>query len=448
MDKDLIIENLLKKVDLLTQKVEELSLRLEKYERPKKNSNNSSIPPSKDENRPRRTSLRIPSGKKPGGQEGHKGATLEFSQTPDSYEDHIPSYCNCCGNDLTVVPEQFESKYQVIDIPPISATTIEHHLYSKTCSCGKKTIAKPQNKPKAPVSYGSNVSALIAYLHSRQYIPFKRMQEILNSVFNIPISEGGIHCLLNKVANKFTSAYDLIKESLSETHGKFVGADETGVRVNGAKYWAWTWQNNDATFISITSNRGMDSINENFANGFENSILVHDCWRSHFNTKALSHQVCMAHLLRDLNYLSEKYSNKWSELCKEIIQSAIKLKKLQIVDENKYPDLVTSIQDRMDRLLQNSIDDEMKELITFRNRLLKYREYLFVFLYFRDVPSDNNSSERAIRNIKVKMKVSGMFRSASGACNFAIIRSVIDTMIKNKQPILENIAIIANLETD
>jgi len=448
MNKDLIIENLLKKIEELTQKVEELSKKLEQYEQPKKNSNNSSIPPSKDENRPRRTSLRIPSGKKPGGQKGHDGKTLEFSQTPDSYENHIPSYCNCCGNDLISIPKQFESKYQVIDIPPISASTIEHHLYSKTCLCGNKTVARPLNMPKAPVSYGSNATALIAYLHSRQYIPFKRMQEILNSVFNIPISEGGIHCLLNKMANKCTSAYDAIKEKLSESYGKFVGADETGVRVNGAKYWAWTWQNNDATFIAITSNRGMDSISDSFAEGFKNSVLVHDCWRSHFNTPAATHQICMVHLLRDLNYLSEKYANKWSQSCKEIIQCAIKLKKNQIADSNQYPDKVSSIQDRMDRLLDYTIDDEMKELATFRNRLVKYREYLFPFLLFRNVPYDNNSSERAIRNIKVKMKVSGMFRSFSGACNFAIIRSVVDTMIKNNQPIIDNLAIIANLETD
>lgn len=448
MDKDRIISDLMDKVDRLTKQVEKLTGQLEKYQSPKKTSGNSSIPPSKDENRPRTASLRERSGKKAGGQKGREGRTLKFSPSPDSVEEHVPSYCTGCGNNLEIFPRQFESKYQIIDIPPITAYTTEHRLYSKVCSCGCRTKGGAGLGSRPAVSYGSNAEALVAYLHSRQYIPFKRMQEILNTVFGFPISEGGIHCLLNRIARKFSAGYEAIRKQLSQTQEGFIGTDETGMRVNGAKHWAWTWQNNGATFISITSNRGMDSINGNFAAGFEKSVLVHDCWKSHFNTPAASHQICLAHLLRELNYLAEKYQNQWSGQCKTLLCDAIALKKRQLESTQDTSRESEILEKRLDRLLAASIAKEQKELVTFQKRLIKYRQFLFTFLYNKDVPFDNNSSERAIRNVKVKMKVSGMFRSVTGAHNFAVIRSVVDTMIKNRLPLLENMATIAGLHTD
>ena len=123
--------------------------------------------------------------------------------------------------------------------------------------------------------------------------------------------QGGIQYLLEKLAIKAAPAYQLIKDKVQQTSNA-VGSDETGIKVNGDKYWGWTWQTQDATFITITNNRGQRSIDETFENGFENAVLVHDCWASHFNTNALTHQICIAHLLRDLNYLNELHNHKVS----------------------------------------------------------------------------------------------------------------------------------------
>ncbi|MCK4345552.1 MAG: transposase [Bacteroidales bacterium] len=94
------------------------------------------------------------------------------------------------------------------------------------------------------------------------------------------------------------------------------------------------------------------------------------------------------------------------------------------------------------------MDKNHKELVTFQNRLIKYREFIFTFLYHPKVPPDNNASERAIRNIKVKQKVSGQFKSPNGAFGFAVLRSVTDTIIKSNQNVLNSLKIIANLYTD
>jgi transposase len=393
--------------------------------------------------------LRESSGKKPGGQKGRKGNTLKMVETPDLIEKHIPSYCNCCGKDMSSIAFTPAGKRQVIDIPKIELSVTEHQIFRRTCTCGYETISKFPSEANAPVSYGNNIESLIGYFHTRQYIPFRRMKEFFNDVFHVPISEGGIHYLLNKLAKKAEPAYDLIKQKLLSPSLRAIGADVTGVKVEGAKHCAWVWQNDDSTFITITDNRAQRSITENFEKGFENAVLVHDCWRSHFNTNALSHQICLAHLLRELNYLTERYNHKWSKVCKALFKSALYLKaNMNQVDYYINNPKRRYIEKRLDRLLNYSLPENHKELITFQKRMVKYRDYIFTFLHMSQVPPDNNSSERAIRNIKVKQKVSGQFKSPNGAFIFAVLRSVTDTIIKNDQNVVSSLNVIANLHTD
>jgi transposase len=442
------VKELQKMVYSLMDEIKDLKHRLSKYEHPK-NSNNSSIPPSKDENRPKRKSLREPSGLKSGGQKGRKGNTLKMAETPDITQKHIPNYCKYCGKSLENIEAIPAGKRQVFDIPKIEIKVTEHQVFSKRCQCGHINCGEYPAQANAPVSYGNNIESLIGYFHTRQYIPFKRMQEIFKDVFGASISEGGIHYILNKLVVKAQPAYQLIKERLQSNSKYAIGSDETGIKVNGEKHWAWTWQNKEATFITITDNRGQKSITNTFKDGFKNATLVHDCWASHFNTPAMTHQICIVHLLRDLNYLNELYSHKWSQAVKLLFQKAIKLK-----SQMKPPDYYiqnkqrTQIEKRLDFLINYYLPDGKKELITFQKRLKKYRDYLFTFLYRPEVPPDNNASERAIRNIKVKQKVSGQFRSPDGSARFAILRSVTDTVLKNNLNVLVTLNFIANFETD
>ena len=109
-------------IDFLLKKVDKLELEIAVYKN-KKNSNNSHIAPSKDENRVKTNqSLRVKSGKKPGGQPGHPGKTLEFSYDEsqiDEFVEHVPYYCNSCGKNLHQEEKKLIDKRQIIDIPPI-----------------------------------------------------------------------------------------------------------------------------------------------------------------------------------------------------------------------------------------------------------------------------------------------------------------------------------------
>ncbi len=161
------------------------------YLKLRKTSRNSSLPPSKDNNRPKvNQSLRKPTGKRSGGQLGRKGTTLEMSKTPERIVELQPDYCNACGADLSGVVCQADRVGQIVDIPPIKAAYTEYRTYSKQCSCGCTTTSSFPQGVDAPISYGDNTEALIAYLHARQYVPFARMKELFNDVFALPISEG------------------------------------------------------------------------------------------------------------------------------------------------------------------------------------------------------------------------------------------------------------------
>lgn len=408
----------------------------------RKNSRNSSLPPSKDNTPPKpNQSLRKPTGKKPGGQLGRKGTTLEMSNTPDCIVELQPDYCNACGADLSSVVSQADSVRQIIDIPPIKATYTEYRTYSKQCTCGCITTSDFPQGVDAPISYGSNTEALIAYLHARQYVPFARMKELFNDVFALPISQGGIHYLLNRFAEKSTTAYRTIKQRISLS--KVIGTDETGIKVNGNKHWFWTWQTNRLTYITHSENRGSATINTHFPEGFNNSTLVHDGWKPQLNTIAKHHQTCLPHLLRRLLYLNEKYpSNTWGKQFTQLLYKALEINKKTTSQETERIKIIA----KLEHLLERPPDKKDKELYSFYKRMGRESKHLFTFLFIDEVPPDNNASERAIRNVKVKQKISGQFKSNKTAQNFAKIRSVIDTTIKNGMNVLQALMLIANFE--
>lgn len=446
------IELILRRLEVLEKEVAFLRLenaylreRLAKYENPK-NSRNSSIPPSKDENRPKpNQSLRKRSGKKPGGQKGRKGNTLEMTNDPDKIVVLHPDYCSCCGSSLSETEAIYQQSRQILDIPPIKAIYTEYQSYSKTCHCGFKNKADFPKGVNTPISYGANIEALVGYFHGRQYIPFARMKETFNDVFGISISEGGIHYLLERFAKKTSAVYQLIKQRVEQC--TVVGTDETGVKVNGNKHWFWTWQTPNLTYIVHSKNRGSQTIDREFPDGFPNATLVHDGWRAQLKTQSKNHQSCLAHLQRSTNYLMERYpNNDWPVRFKKLLHNALNLKKQWSLEDKDFSTKRIRIIQSLEYLLGKPPDKKHKELFTFYKRICRERQHIFTFLFLSNVPADNNASERAIRNVKVKQKISGQFKTENTAQNFAKIRSVIDTTIKNKMNVLQGLIQIAKFE--
>jgi hypothetical protein len=322
----------------------------------------------------------------------------------------------------------------------------EHQIYSKQCSYGHVTQSEFPLEVRSPVCYGSTIQSLTGYFHARQYIPYERMQELYRDIFGLQISSGSLANMVQNLAKKASGVYETIRQRVAES--KVVGADETGCRVKGKNAWAWVYQTPTATYIHPNKSRGKAVIEHLFPEGFPKSILVHDCWTSYFGVKSKGHQICIAHLLRELKYLDKLYpKQQWSKNLTSLLCRALELKKNMLPTDYLQPiKRRTELEEQLKTMLEQEINPKYTKLVIFKRRIVRYSGYLFSFLYHWEVPPDNNASERAVRTFKVKQKVSGLFRSEEGAKSFAVIRSVIDTTIKNTKNVMEALALIPTVE--
>jgi transposase len=412
-----------------------------------RNSKMSSTSPSQDINRSNVHSLRPKSGRKSGGQKGHEGHTLSMSATPDIIIDHLPERCTC-GCSLEKVLSTGQTRRQVVDIPPVKPKYTEHRSQHKVCPCcGQVNIGVYPSEVNAWLQYGSNVKSIISYMSVYQYLPYKRMVSFFKDMFSLSLSEGSIDNILEEMSQKSEAAYDVIRKRIARS--EVVGSDETGCRVNGKKHWFHVWQNSILTFIVSFAGRGHRVIEEYFPDGFIHSFYVSDCWASQLKTPAKAHQICIAHLLRELLNFEKSLQDDWSVKMQKLLYRAIALKRTMIAgDYRNPPEEVILLNRELDELLAVDVTGFHRKEKAFINRLQKHRQSIFTFLVYPNVPPDNNGSERAIRNVKVKTKVSGQFRNSvgKGAERFARIRSVIDTTVKNRQDVFCALKCMANIQ--
>lgn len=202
-------------------------------------------------------------------------------------------------------------------------------------------------------------------MHTRQYLPFRRMKEFLSDVMGLPISEGSIQNILQRFTKKALPFYEEIKNRVEQA--VFLGADETGAKVNGKKHWFWTWQNSELTYIVNSDNRGFKTIESAFANGLPNTVLQHDRWASHFQCNAAHHQLCISHLLRDCNYIHDLYKSDWAKQLKELFLKAIDLKKQMGDQQYSFENIQRNeLEQNLVELLKTEIPENHKKAKTLQ----------------------------------------------------------------------------------
>lgn len=405
--------------------------RLSKYEdpQPPKNSGNSSVPPSKesmgDEIRRRTSSLREKSGRKSGGQPGHEGNTRKMSEQPDETENIQPNYCRECGRELSDIEGVEEYREECVGVRIIPVVKRLRFL-RKTCTCGCCNRVE-YTRRKNPVYLSSGIRALVVYLNIVMCMPYNRIKSFLHDVMRIDLSEGSIRNFIERAGDKADAICDRIASELVKS--PVAGADESGFYINGKLNWAWILQNPRLTLTWIAKGRGAREMDDRFGqNALENTVLTTDRHSAYFSMKVKGHQICIAHLLRNLNYLNDLDRNQnWSSRLQELLRKAVHWR-------NTNPETVadtTTWTKSLDRLLNENLDKFKKPFRQIRNSLRKLKDHVFLFLKDPRVPSHNNASEGGIRILKVKQKRSGGFRSQNGAEDFMAIHSVADSAKKN-----------------
>jgi transposase len=429
-------EELKGQVAALKNEVEELKHKLNLRN---KDSNNSSKPPSSD-NKPNGGLHRsFKSGKKPGGQKGHAGSSREHVENPDEIIKCSPSTCTSCGNSLDGIDGILKAIRQLIDIPPIKPHVAEYQLLEITCPCGCKNVGSFPEGIKAPVQFGDNLKSLIIYLNIFHHLPYDRLTQILTDLLGIDISEGTIDNILDTAKSRAEPYYDKIRELILKS--KWIGSDETGIRVNDENWFLWVWQNLLFSYFVSHKSRAYEVVKEYFGECFKGT-LVSDCFGSQNKTEAGDHQHCHLHYLRPLDFCKdyEKESYIWAlEVSVFLMQS---WEARRVIWEDGYSKenrerIIDSFELRLNELTKVPLTT--KEAIKIQNRLKKHRDKILTFMRDPDIPYHNNGSERAIRKAKIHRKVSGCFRSENGAKRFAQILSVIETARKHGFKVMDAI---------
>lgn len=417
-----------------------------------KNSRNSGKPPSSDGfDKPTPHSLRKRRRRRRGGQKGHAGYKLEMVKKPDHIKRHKVERCAHCQNSLKRQKVERIERRQVFDLPKVEMEVTEHQAQVKRCSgCGKETRAEFPKEVNQAVQYGTEAKAQMAYLNHEQHIPLKRTCDVLEEFYGHRPAEGTIYAAGAEVAQIVTPASEAIKEHLT-LREEIIGNDETGLRIDGKLYWLQTTCTTLLTYYAYHQKRGkvaMDAIN--ILPRFKGRV-VHDDLPSYFQYD-FQHALCNAHHLRVLLFLQEHYPQKWIE---PLITLLLKIKQKVETAQGKNQSELSERQKasyfaQYDKLIQQGLRANPPPNATSRkpgqrgrlkqsparNLLLRLKEHKAAVLAFMvdfKVPFDNNQSERDLRMMKVKQKISGCFRSEDGAGIFCQIRGYLSTARKNGQ---------------
>jgi transposase len=441
-------------VEGLLERIEQLEIRVKELENQiSKNSRNSSKPPSGDGFGKRTRSLRGHSERPSGGQVGHPGTTLEWSDAVDWVERHPVRQCQGCGAGLEHEPVVEIIARQVYDLPPLKLEVTEHQVEVKECPvCGQETQSKFPEFVNHAVQYGPVLKGMMVYLMDGQLLPSERSVELLNEVFGASVSEGTVFNSREQCFEALESISSAIATHLRQAPVEHF--DETGMRVNGKLWWLHVACTNGLTYYFIHPKRGKAAIDEmNILPQFQGKA-VHDSWVSYGSYGGCVHYLCNAHHLRELTFIFERYQQPWA-FQMLLLLGTIK----QAVDAAKAdgqtalaPEWSLEFEQRYQSVIEPGfaanppppppVDKPRGRLKqspprNLLQRLQQQQAAVLGFMHDFTVPFDNNQAERDLRMMKLKQKISGGFRSPEGARMFCRIRGYLSTLRKQGIPVLD-----------
>ncbi|MGB7416753.1 MAG: IS66 family transposase [Thermosynechococcaceae cyanobacterium] len=437
-------------VSSLIERIEHLEERLIK------DSHNSHKPPSGEGFKKRTQSLRGKSNRKSGGQKGHRGHTLQWSETVDAVVIYPVNECQSCGFSLAEVVAIEHDLRQVHELPPLALEVIEHQAEVKYCEhCQSLSRGTFPIDVTNVVQYGSHLKGLMVYLMDAQLLPFERTSDLLRDIFGCQVSEGTLSNTRSSCFEKLEAIESLIKSHIEKARvGHF---DETGLRVNSKLWWLHVACTDGLTYYFIHAKRGtaaMDAMDilPNFT-----GTSIHDGWKSYARYDC-AHGLCNAHHLRELRFVVERYEQAWA---KEMMTLLVEIKtQVESAKADGFDPLSAEHVEAFEQQYQRVLADGFKANPSppmdesapkkrgkrkqslpknLLDRLERHQAAVLAFMHDFQVPFDNNQAERDIRMMKLKQKISGCFRSFVGAQQFCRIRGYISTLRKQGIPVLDSL---------
>lgn len=407
-------------------------------------SRTTHAPPSSDP-RGKRRSQRRRTGRKPGAQVGHPGHRLEPVATPDRVIDHPVTTCSHCRGDLSGISPTGWTSHQVFDLPKIKLEVTEHRCESKDCpQCQHTTMAQPPTGVEQPTQYGLRIAGLAVHLHVGHFVPVQRTAEIIETLTGHRVSDGWIMDCKRRTSKRLTPFVEAVTALLRAA--KVICCDETGFRFGGKRFWLHVCATALYTLFLCHRRRGSDAnVDMGVLKGYQGCV-VHDHWPAYYMFNDCTHAACNEHHVRELDGVVARENARWALRLKIVLYDGLNLKRQYhdnglLIPQAKI-DTITrryrkwisagyaSTPEPIQRSGKRGRPKRGKTLALL-DRLRDRESETLRFLHDPAVPWSNNQAERDIRSSKIQQKVSGGFRSESGAVEFCRIRSYLSTARKH-----------------
>ena len=401
------------------------------------NSKNSSKPPSTDPNR-KKSSKQGQSSRKPGGQKGRNGTTLQPVDDPDEVE-----VLTIDRRTLPKGPRYREAGHesrQVIDID-IARFVTEYRAQILEDNQGNRFVAAFPDGVNRPVQYGLNLKANAVYMSQHQLIPYDRIRDHFQDQMHIPVSAGSVFNFNKEAYERLASFEQWAKTQLARS--ELLHADETGINIGGKRHWLHCASNASLTWFYPHARRGTEAMDEMGILPFFKGVLCHDHWKPYYRYDCI-HALCNAHHLRELERTWEQDHQRWA---REMQALLIEISKA-VADAGGClsPDKADQWRRRYRKLLEKADiecpppDENQRKSKRGRlkrskarnllERLRDFEQDVLRFMEVESIPFTNNQGENDLRMTKVQQKISGCFRSMEGAKIFCRVRSYLSTCRK------------------
>jgi transposase len=416
-----------------------------------KDSHNSGKPPSSDGLARKTKSLRRRSGKKPGGQLGHRGETLHLVAAPDRVVEHRPAVCAQCQAPLEAAEVVRRERRQVQEVPPVVRLVVTEHqaLHLRCPVCQSVSIGAFPAEAPSRAQYGPQVRALAVYLVDEQLVPLGRVQQLLAELFGMALGRGTLVAWVQQAAGVLAPVEERIKEALREV--AVLHNDETSVRRAGRLAWAHVASTRRLTHYGVHAQRGREATDAIGILPAFRGVSVHDGWKPYRRYTQCHHALCNIHHLRELTFLEEEYHQVWAKELKDLLREmkaateqarAVGAPQLLPAERDRfvarYEDLLVlglAANPPPPRLAQHRGRQKQSPARNLLERLWMDQDAVLAFLGDLAIPFDNNQAERDLRALKMHQKVSGCFRSETGTAAFMRLRGYLATLRKQGQPL-------------
>jgi transposase len=399
------------------------------------NSKNSSKPPSADPNRIKQPKNK--SDRKPGGQNGHNGTTLQPVPDPDEVETLLV--------DRRTLPKGryqdvgYESR-QVVDLD-ISKVVTEYRAQVLEDQQGRRFVAPFPEGVTRPIQYGVGVKVNAVYMSQYQLVPYNRIEDHFLDQMQMPISAGSVFNFNQEAYERLELFDQWVRTQLA--FSTLIHGDETGINIGGKRSWLHNASNAKFTYFYPHSKRGCEALNEVGILPLFRGVLCHDHWKPYYQY-GVSHALCNAHHLRELERAWEQDKQQWakkmSDLLKEInnatynagghldaIASEVYRRRYRALLEEAEAECPAPDESQRNGRRGKLARSKSRNLL---ERLRDFEADVLRFMVEDEVPFSNNQAENDLRMTKVQQKISGCFRSWDGAKMFCRIRSYLSTCRK------------------